>query len=111
VFSFTHPDRLTRIENKLDALLKQLGVIQTQEITMDAATQKSIDALNTTVEALPDVETSIETLLKGQAELIAQLKTGQTDPAVLAAIDAATAIVSADIARAKAAVIANTPAA
>lgn len=78
---------------------------------MDATTQTSIDQLNAAVAAQTTVEASVETLLTGMAAQIAALKTGQTDPAVLAAIDSASAIVGANNAKASAAVAANTPAA
>ncbi len=91
---------------KLDQLIAQ-GV---SRMAIDAATQASIDALNTAVAAETTIETSVETLLTGLAAQIAALKAGQTNPAVIAALDAATAIVVADNAKTSAAVVANTPA-
>jgi hypothetical protein len=91
-------------DRKLDRILALLE----KQIMIDATTQKSLDDLNAAVAAETQVETSVETLLTGLSDQIAALKTGVTDPAVLAAIDSATAIVTADTARAAAAVAANT---
>jgi hypothetical protein len=99
------------VGQKLDEIITQLSVITTQVQNMDAATQAKLDALNTAVAANTTVEQSVETLLTGLAAQIASLKTGVTDPAVLAAIDSATAIVSANNAKFADAVTANTPAA
>ena len=79
---------------------------------MDAATQASIDKLNASVATQTTVEKSVETLLNGLAAQIAALKNslpGGTDPAVVTALDAATAIITANNTAAQAAVVANTP--
>ncbi len=105
------PDRQTT--RALAAILDQLSRIETkvgQLMALDATTQASIDNLNNAVAQETTVEKSVETLLTGMAAQIAALKTGVTDPAVSAAIDAATAIVVANNAAAAAAVAANTPA-
>lgn len=91
--------QLTRLEGKVDRLM-----------ALDATTQTSLDNLNAAVAQQTTVESSVETLLTGLSAQIATLKTGQTDPAVIAAIDAAAGIVSANNAKAQAAVVANTPA-
>jgi hypothetical protein len=93
---------------KLDSILAQLSALAAQVTTMDAATQAKLDALNAAVAQETTIEGSIETLLNGLSAQIAALKTGVTDPAVLAAIDSATAIVSTNNAKFAAAAAANT---
>lgn len=95
----------------LTQILTQLRAMQAQELIMDKATQDSIDKLNAAVADQTTIEASVETLLTGMAAQIAALKTGVSDPAVIAAIDAASAIVVADNAKTAAALVANTPAA
>lgn len=94
------------IVRRLDLLLARLESL----IIMDAQTQHSLDSLTAAVAEQTTVEASVETLLVGLTTQIAQLKVGVTDPAVLAAIDSAAAIVAADNAKTVAAVLANTPA-
>jgi len=101
-----------RVDRKLDVILAQLRSVrdtQTQELAMDAATQASLDNLNAKVADQTTIETSIETLLTGLSQAIADLKKGTSDPAVIAALDAAAAIVSRNNDAAAAAVVANTP--
>ncbi len=95
---------------KLTEIVTQLTALAAQVMTMDAATQAKLDALNAAVAKETTIEQSVETLLTGLAAQIAALKTGVTDPAVLAAIDSATAIVSSNNDKFQAAVVANTPA-
>jgi hypothetical protein len=75
---------------------------------MDAVLQASIDKLNAETARQTTIESSVETLLTGLVKLINDLKVGQTDPAVIAAIDAAAAIVKSDNDKLEA-VVANTP--
>ena len=77
-------------------------------IKMDAQTQASIDKLNAETARQTTIEASVETLLTGLVKLINDLKVGQTDPAVIAAIDAAAAIVKSDNDKLEV-VVANTP--
>lgn len=111
MFESRHAAQLDRLERFLERILTHVLVIEAQEISMDAATQKSIDNLNANVQADTDAEHATQTLLGGLSAQIAALKVGQTDPAVIAAIDAAAAIVGANAAASAAAVVANTPAA
>lgn len=76
---------------------------------MDAQTRAALDNLNLEVAREATVDASVITLLNGLSAQIAALKAGQTDPAVIAAIDAATAIVKADTDKRAAAVVATTP--
>ena len=92
---------INRRLNKIIFLLEEM-------LKMDANLQASIDSLNAEVARQTTIETSVESLLTGLVALINQLKTGVTDPAVIAAIDAAAAIVKADNDK-LAAVVANTP--
>ena len=76
-----------------------------------SALSDKIDALTTEVEQMKTVEQSAVTLLNGLSAIIADLKNGVTDPAVLAKIDAANAALDAAKNDLAAAVTANTPAA
>ena len=107
---FVHID-IGSLDRKLDQILSRLQAAEAKEIRMDAKMTASLAKLNTSVEEQTSVEQSIETLLTGLSAQIASLKQGQTDPAVIDAIDKAAALVSSNTAAAKAAVIANTPAA
>ncbi len=100
-----------RVLEVLNTIATRVTAIQVQEIRMNADTQAALDKLNATVTEQTTVEASIETLLTGLSEQISALKNDQTDPAVIDAINAAAAIVSANNAKASAAVVANTPAA
>ncbi len=103
----TTKERLDRIETALSILQTKVGML----MAIDANAQKSLDALNVAVAAETTVEQSVNTLLTGLSAQIAALKNGVTDPAVLAAIDAASAIVTTNNAKFQADVVANTPAA
>jgi hypothetical protein len=107
---YLHDIEAAGVTQRLDQILTRLGVLTTQVTHMDAAAQAKLDALNAEVAKQTTVESSVETLLTGLSAQIAELKKGVTDPAVLAALDAATALVAANNAKAAAAVVANTPA-
>jgi hypothetical protein len=97
----------------LDALATVQSTVNTlssQVLHMDSATQASLDDLLANVAIASTVETSIETLLTGLSDQITKLATSQSDPAVVAAIQQAAALVAAVNARAQTAVIAHTPA-
>jgi hypothetical protein len=91
-------------------LTKIMAALQKMEQTMSALSDK-IDALTAEVEQMKTVEQSAVTLLNGLSAIIADLKNGVTDPAVLAKIDAANAALDAAKNDLAAAVTANTPAA
>ena len=91
-------------------LTKVMAALQQMEQTMITLSDK-IDALTTEVEQMKTVEQSAVTLLNGLSAIIADLKNGVTDPAVLAKIDAANAALDAAKNDLAAAVTANTPAA
>lgn len=76
---------------------------------MDQATQAALKTLNDNVTAETTVVASVVTLLNGLSAKITALAASQSDPAVVAAINAAAAIVANDVATAAAAVSANTP--
>jgi hypothetical protein len=97
---------LEKILGRVDDIQDKVGRL----MAIDAAAQKSLDNLTTQVAAETDAETAAEAAFTGLAAQIAGLKTGQTDPAVLAAIDNAAALVQANAAKLSAAVAANTPA-
>lgn len=101
---------LPGVTGQLDQIITLLTAILAEEKTMDAATQASLDKLNLAVTEQTTVEASVETLLTGLSAQIAALKAGVTNPAVIAALDAATAIITADNTKTAAAVVANTPA-
>jgi hypothetical protein len=102
--------RLSVIPAQLDALQTHVVTLTKKVMQMDAATQAKLDALSAAVAANTSVEQSVKTLLEGLAAQIAELKKGVTDPAILDAIDAAAALVTANTAKFAADVTANTPA-
>lgn len=79
-------------------------------MAVDANTQKKIDDMLAAANEQTSIEQSLEVLLTGMGAQIASLKQGQTDPAVLAVLDQATAIVTANNQKTIAAITANTPA-
>lgn len=110
---YLHDEPGGAIQTQLDQILARqrlhgemlahlLGVLS----TMDAKTRASLDALNAAVAQESAVEDSVIVLLQGMASAINDLKTG--DPAVDAAIDAATAIIGTNAARAAQAVVTGT---
>ncbi len=90
--------------------VRQIHQLLGDLINMDATTQAKLDALAAATAKNTTIEQSVETLLTGLSAQIAELKKGVTDPAVLAAIDAAAELVAANNAKFAAAVVANTPA-
>ncbi|HEX3058060.1 MAG TPA: hypothetical protein VHP62_01790 [Usitatibacter sp.] len=76
-----------------------------------SALSDKIDALTDEVTQMKTVEQSAVTLLNGLTAIIADLKNGVTDPAVLAKIDAAVAALDAAKNDLAAGISANTPAA
>ena len=105
-----HDDLSSGVIERLNQILTHIGALAAQVTHMDAATQTKLDALNTAVAQETTIEQSVETLLTGLSAQIAALKTGVTDPAVLAALDSATAIVATNNAKFAAAIAANTTA-
>lgn len=104
-----YADNLELICKILEQLLGQIKLLEKKVDKMDATTQASVDKLNAAVAQETTIEQSVETLLIGLSAMILQLKQGQTDPAVIAAIDAAAAIVTSNNDKATAAITANTP--
>ncbi len=98
-------ERLDRLETGLSKLATQIG----QLMTIDAAAQKSLDALGVAEAGTAALEVQDNTLLQGLVAEIAALKVGVTNPEVLAAIDAATAIVVATKAKLAGDITAYTP--
>ncbi len=96
-------------DSKLDQILRALGQLKALEMTMNAATQAALTNLNAKVAEETTVKQSVVTLLQGLSAQIAALKENQTDPAIIAMIDAASAIVAANTAETAASVLANTP--
>jgi peptidoglycan hydrolase CwlO-like protein len=83
------------INKKLDAILTQLGVdhrllqaVKTEEDQIMSALTDQLDALEKNTKAIDDSEDAAEAAFTRLAAMIADLKAGVTDPAVLARIDA-----------------------
>jgi hypothetical protein len=91
-------------------LTKVTAALQKMEHTMSVLSDK-IDALTDEVTQMKTVEQSAVTLLNGLTAIIADLKNGVTDPAVLAKIDAAVSALDAAKADLAAGITANTPSA
>ena len=96
------------VTQPLDPILTQLRALVAQVTSMDTATQQKLDALSLAVAKGTSIEQSVKTLLEGLSAQIAALKTGVSDPAVLAALDQATSLLEANTARFAADVAANT---
>lgn len=95
----------------LRSLTQAVRALEAQVLTMNADLQAKFDDLEAKVTAETTVEQSAVSLLRGLSAQIAELKTGVTDPAVLARIDALSAAVAATTTDLSNAVAANTPAA
>jgi hypothetical protein len=100
---------LGAINKRFDDMSVQLTQLSQQVTTMDAATQAALDALSAEVARETTIEASVKTLLEGLAAQIEALKNTQTDPAVIAAIQAAADLVKANNDKFAADVTANTP--
>ena len=95
------------VNQKMDLIITLLKELK----LMDAATQAALDKLNAAVAEDTNVTNAVVVLLQGMAAQIAELKKGTTDPAVIAALDAAAEIVASNTKKAADAVVANTPSA
>lgn len=89
-----------------------LTILHTQVIQMNADFQAKNDALEAHIATLQTAIVNAVTLMQGLAAQLAAAKTPSTttDPAVLTAMDTATAAVDAKTQELNAAVVANTPA-
>ena len=102
------------INTKLDAILTQLGVdhrllqaVKTEEDQIMSALTDQLDALETNTKAIADSEDAAEAAFTRLAAMIADLKAGVTDPAVLARIDAVSTELAARAGKLAAAVVAT----
>jgi hypothetical protein len=85
------------------------AILHRIEAKMSALSDK-LDTLTSDVSGLPTIVQSVKALLEGLNAIIADLKSGTTDPAQLARIDEANAAIEAAKGDLVAAVTANTPA-
>lgn len=106
IHHYFHGIDSARVTQMLDEVLTRLGRVA----SMNAETQAKLDALSAEVAKQTTIEQSVATLLNGLSAQIAALKNGVTDPAVIKALDDATAIVAANNAKFVADVTANTQA-
>lgn len=98
--------QLDRIEAKINVLNRG----QLEEIAMNQDIQDKLDAASAQVNRLGTVEDSNRVLLQHLVQLISDLKSTTTDPAVLQAIDDLVAGISGKADTLAADVVANTPA-
>lgn len=107
VHHFHHSARDAEIDRRLDLIL---GILIKMEHRMSDLTDK-LDAAEAAAKADADAETAAMNVIKTLADQIAALKTGVTDPAILARIQALTDATNQRAAALAAAVVAGTPAA
>lgn len=93
--AFQNAPSFDTINKKLDAILAQQGVdhrllqaVKTEEDQIMSALTDQLDALEKNTKAIDDSEDAAEAAFTRLAAMIADLKAGVTDPAVLARIDA-----------------------
>ena len=107
---YLHDIDAVSVTQRLDQILTHVRVLVTQVTQMDAVTQAKMDALLAQVTRMSGIEQGFETLLSGLSAQIAELKKGQTDPAILAMLDNITGMVSTVADKGAAAITANSPA-
>ena len=105
---------LTTLNIKLDAILIQLDVnhrllqaVKTEEDRIMSQLTDQLDALEKNTKAIDDSEDAAEAAFTRLAAMIADLKAGVTDPAVLARIDAVSTELASRAAKLAAAVVAT----
>ena len=106
---------LSAINAKLDAILAQQGAdttrllqaVKTEEDSIMSALTDQLDALEKNTKAIDDSETAAEAAFTRLATMIADLKAGVTDPAVIARIDAVSSELAARASKLAAAVVAT----
>jgi uncharacterized phage infection (PIP) family protein YhgE len=105
---------LSAINEKLDAILAQQGAdnrllqaVKTEEDSIMSALTDQLDALEKNTKAIDDSETAAEAAFTRLAAMIADLKAGVTDPAVIARIDAVSSELAARASKLAAAVVAT----
>lgn len=106
-----HDPRVLALDRKLDTILAKLVTLASQEITLKADIQASLDALAAKVTEIDTVVESNDALLNGLSAIIAGLQSTTTDPETLQRITDLSSAVEATRAKLAAAVVANTPAA
>jgi glycyl-tRNA synthetase beta subunit len=106
--------KLDGISTKLDTILAQLGVdhrllqaVKTEEDKIMSQLTDQLDALEKNTKAIDDSEDAAEAAFTRLAAMIADLKAGVTDPAVLARIDAVSTELASRAAKLAAAVVAT----
>ena len=97
------------LQKDVSQLIAAVTALSGKVDRMDTQVQAALDKLSVEVNRQTDIETSVKTLLEGLAAQIAALKVGQTDPAVIAALDAAAELVRSNNDKLAADVVANTP--
>lgn len=98
------------IVGKLNTIINHIILLEIKVAKMDVTTQTSLDNLAKKVQAETDAVSAAQTAFTGLVAEILKLKDGQSDPAVIAAIDAAAAIVDTNNVKLSAAIPANTDA-
>ncbi len=112
--AFQNAPSFDAINKKLDAILAQQGVdhrllqaVKTEEDQIMSALTDQLDALERNTKAIDDSEDAAEAAFTRLAAMIADLKAGVTDPAVLARIDAVSTELANRASKLAAAVIAT----
>jgi uncharacterized protein YigA (DUF484 family) len=112
--AFQNAPSFDTINKKLDAILAQLGVdhrllaaVKTEEDQIMSALTDQLDVLEKNTKAIDDSEDAAEAAFTRLAAMIADLKSGVTDPAVLARIDAVSTELASRAGKLAAAVVAT----
>jgi septal ring factor EnvC (AmiA/AmiB activator) len=105
---------ITRIDKNVSTILAQQGTdsrllqaVKTEEDQIMSALTDQLDALEKNTKAIDDSEDAAEAAFTRLAAMIADLKTGVTDPAVIARIDAVSSELAARASKLAAAVVAT----
>lgn len=98
---------ISRIDKAVAQIAIAVNAIKAEEDHIMSALTDQLDALEKNTKAIDDAEDSAEAAFTRLAAMIADLKAGVTDPAVLARIDAVSTELSSRAAKLAAAVVAS----
>lgn len=98
---------ISRIDNNVTKIAIAVNAIKAEEDQIMSALTDQLDALEKNTKAIDDSEDAAEAAFTRLAAMIADLKAGVTDPAVLARIDAVSTELAARAGKLAAAVVAT----
>jgi septal ring factor EnvC (AmiA/AmiB activator) len=103
----TMQDAIARIDKTVAQIAIVVNAIKAEEDQIMSQLTDQLDALEANTKAIDDAEDSAEAAFTRLAAMIADLKTGVTDPAVVARINAVSTELAARASRLAAAVVAT----